>query len=192
MMTEEYPDRDGRKVWLTRSEYADLLATDALEEPRRGVAVRLAGECGLRSGEVVYVRPDHLYRDDEAGLFVQVPEGKGDKYREVPIPSGLAEVVKALGHGREADPIVDVSTRSLRNWMTEARDELVDQDERWQFVTFHDLRRSWAGWLASDEVELGVAIRWGGWADLETAMNHYRSRATAKAQAREREKVPWL
>ena len=192
MMTEEYRERDGRRVWLTRAEYQSLLATDALEEPRRQVAARLAGECGLRTGEVVDVRPDHTYSDDVAGLFLQVPEGKGDKLREVPIPKGLKDLLDSLGYGQEADRLVDVSTRSLRNWMSEARDELLDDDERWQFVTFHDLRRSWAGWLASDEVELGVGIRWGGWNDLETAMNHYRSRATAKAQAREREKVPWL
>lgn len=192
MMTEEYDDRDGRRVWLTRAEYSALLATDALEEPRRTVAARLGGECGLRSGEVVAVRPDHVYEDDEAGLFLQVPNGKGDKLREVPIPKGLADVVTALGHGSEADRLVDVSTRSVRNWMKDAREELLERDERWRFVTFHDLRRSWAGWLAADEVELGVAIRWGGWADLETAMNHYRSRATAKAQARERAKVDWL
>jgi integrase len=76
--------------------------------------------------------------------------------------------------------------------MSNARDELLDEDQRWQFVTFHDLRRSWAGWLALDDVELGVALRWGGWENLETALNHYRSEATAVAQARERSKVKWL
>lgn len=190
MMTEEYPEGDGRRVWLTRDELT--LLVDVLDEPMRKVAVRLGAECGLRTEEIVSVTPSDVYPNGEIGRFLTVPEGKGEKYRETPIPDGLADLVEALGHGAADDPVVDRSTRSLRTWMQNAREELLEHDDRWQFVTFHDLRRSWAGWLAYDDVEVAVALRWGGWNDIETFLNHYRSNATAKAQARERGKVDWL
>lgn len=190
MMTEEYQDGDGRRVWLDRHEVDDLL--EALDEPRRKVAARLGCESGLRSHEIVEVRPEHIYRDPEAGTMLQVPEGKGDKYRETVCPDALAELIEALGHGTESEPVVDVTTRSLRNWIVDAREQLLEDDPRWRFVTTHDLRRTWAGMLANADVDETVALRWGGWNDLETFLNHYRGEATAAAQARERRKVDWL
>lgn len=40
-------------------------------------------------------------------------------------------------------------------------------------------------------VDEQVALLWGGWADLETFLDHYRGEASPKAQRREREKVGW-
>jgi len=46
--------------------------------------------------------------------------------------------------------------------------------------------------FANADVDETVALRWGGWNDLETFLDHYRGEATAKARARERSKVDWL
>ena len=189
-MTEEYDDDDGRRVWLDRTELKQLVET--LGKPRRKLAARLGAEAGLRSHEIVAVEPRHVYHDPEASTMLKVPEGKGDKYRETVIPGRVAEVIEALGHGAEAEPVVDVSKRSLRYWIADARKELLEEDTRWQYVTSHDLRRTWAGMLANADVDETVALRWGGWNDLETFLDHYRGEATAKAQARERSKVNWL
>lgn len=190
MMTEEYDDADGRRVWLSREEFARLL--DVVDEPMRRVAFRLGAECGLRTEEIVEVTPDDVRDDPTVGTYLTVPDGKGGKLRETPIPPSLAELVETLGYGAESEAVVPRSTRSLRNWMVDARGRLLEDDSRWAFLTFHDLRRSWAGWLAVDEVELAVALRWGGWDDLETFMSHYRSAATPEAQAKERGRVSWL
>ncbi|WP_049980280.1 tyrosine-type recombinase/integrase [Halolamina rubra] len=65
-------------------------------------------------------------------------------------------------------------------------------EDRWRYLTFHDLRRTWAGQLAYADVDETIALRWGGWNDLDTFLNHYRGDATEKAQVRERGKVEWL
>lgn len=190
MLTEEYRDQDGRRVWLTRDELEQLLAV--VDDPLRRVAFRLGAESGLRSHEIVTVQPSHLFVDDTAGPMLRVPEGKGDKYRETVCPRALYDVVEALGAGARDEPVVDRSTRTLRDWMQGAREDLVDEDPRWRFVTTHDLRRSWAGALANADVDETVALRWGGWNDLETFLDHYRGEATPEASARERGKVDWL
>jgi integrase len=191
-MTEEYEEDDGRRVWLSRDEVARLL--DVVDDPLRRVAFRLGAECGLRSHEVVDVEPRHVV-DSDAEKMLTVPEGKGDKYRETPIPEGLAEVVTAAANFGDVDGddvLVDRTTRALRNWVIDAREDLLEDDRRWRFLTFHDLRRTWAGQLANADVDETVALRWGGWNDLETFLNHYRGEATAAAQRREREKIDWL
>jgi len=195
MMTEEYDDQEGRRVWLSRDEVDQLLGV--IDDPLRKVAFRLAAECGLRTHEIVEVTPNHVVDGGEAGEMLVVPEGKGEKYREAPIPESLAELVDAAASfgGVDADDVlVDRSTRALRNWVTGARSQLADEtdEDRWQYLTFHDLRRTWAGQLANADVDETVALRWGGWNDLETFLNHYRGEATEKAQARERAKVDWL
>ena len=189
MMTEEFDTGDGRRAWLTRDEFA--LLVDALDEPMRQVAARLGAESGLRSDEIVRVVPDHLYRDPEVGPMLQVPEGKTG-HRETIISEGLADLVRALGHGAPDEPVVPRSTRAVRSWMQDAREQLREHDDRWRWVTPHDWRRTWAGWLANDDVDERVALRWGGWSDLETFLDHYRGEATARAQARERSKIEWL
>jgi len=195
MMTEEYDNQEGRRVWLSRDEVDALL--EVVDDPLRKVAFRLAAECGLRTHEIVEVTPDHVVDGGEAGQMLVVPEGKGEKYREAPIPDSLADLVDAaasFGAVDGDDILLERSTRALRNWVEGAREELVEAtgERRWRYLTFHDLRRTWAGQLANADVDETVALRWGGWNDLETFLNHYRGEATEKAQARERTKVDWL
>lgn len=190
MLTEEYADDSGRRVWLDRTEVTELL--ERMDGPRQRCAIRLGAECGLRSHEVVDVQPDHLFVDDVAGPMLRVPEGKGDKYRETVMPESLRVLIRALGEGAGDDPVVDAAPRTLRSWIERAREDLREDDDRWRFVTSHDLRRSWAGALANADVDETVALRMGGWEDLETFLNHYRGDATPKAMSREREKVEWL
>jgi len=195
MMTEEYADQPGRRVWLSRDEVEQLLAS--ADDPLRKVAFRLGVEVGLRTHEIVQVRPEHVVNGGEAGKMLVVPEGKGEKLREAPIPASLADTVDAaasFGGVDDDEVLVDRSTRALRNWVADARNELASTtgEKRWRHLTFHDLRRTWAGQLANADVDETVALRWGGWNDLDTFLNHYRGEATEKAQARERGKVEWL
>jgi integrase len=195
MLTEPFDDKDGRRVWLSDDEVDRLL--DVVDDRTQRLAFALGARCGLRSHEVVDVAPAHVVQDDTLGAVLRVPEGKGDKYRETPIPATLAESLRTVGDLRDApleEPVVDRSTRSLRRWVTNAGDVLADEtdDDRWEFLSFHDLRRTWAGQLAAAEVDEQVALRWGGWNDLETFLDHYRGSPTPAEQRREREKVSWL
>jgi len=194
MLTEEHKDGDGRRVWLDEPEVEELLALP--DEQVHRIAIALGVRCGLRSHEIIEVAPSHVM-DTDAGTMIQVPEGKGDKYRETPIPDTLAASIRSIGEFRNeplTKPVVQRETRTLRRWIEGYRGMMEKQtdDERWQYLSTHDLRRTWAGHLANADVDQTVALRWGGWNDLDTFLTHYRGEATAKAQRREREKVDWL
>jgi integrase len=89
--------------------------------------------------------------------------------------------------------LVDItSTRTLRRWVTDAAGRVEDDDPGWSYLTFHDLRRTWATALASADVDPLLVCDWGGWNDLETFLDHYRGTFSPEAQEREREKVGWL
>lgn len=142
MLTEPFDDRDdGRRVWLADSEVGQLLERVADRQQR--IALALGARCGLRSHEVLDVAPVHIV-DSEVGTMLRVVDGKGDKPRETPIPPTLAESIRTVGDVRDADvnePIIDRSTRTLRRWVTNTADQLVEEtgDERWFFLSFHDL-----------------------------------------------------
>lgn len=197
MLTEEFPEGDGRRVWLGEEEIDALLEVAGQDGADRRLALALGVRCGLRSAEIVDVAPAHIERDDTLGDVVRVIDGKGSKPRETPIPPTLAERVRAVGDVRDAPetaPVVERSTRTLRRWVAQAAGELQDEtgDERWRYLSPHDLRRTWAGRLAAADVDHDTALLWGGWEDLDTFLDHYRGEATPEEQRREREKVGWL
>jgi len=195
MNLEEYENDDGMKVWLSESEVEDLL--DQFDDTEKRIAVGLAARCGLRSEEVLNVTPDHV-ADTDAGTMLRVwSSAKTDHYRETPVPPNLATTIRTVGDVRDAptdQPVVGVSTRTLRRWMARATDDLLDEtgEPGWQYVGFHDLRRTWATSLRSADVDAMVVCDWGGWDDLDTFLDHYRGTHSPEAQLREREKVEWL
>lgn len=193
MNLEMHKQRDDMKVWLSNDEIETLIGyPDRLE---KRIAFALGARCGLRSHEILDVRPSHAV-ETESGWFLRVWEGKGDKYRETPLPPDLATRIETIDEMREGDdPIVSVtSTRSLRRWVKKATLGLRKEtdDKGWTYVSTHDLRRSWAGQLRSADVDAMVVLNWGGWNDLETFLNHYKGEDTPETQLRERTKVDWL
>lgn len=195
MNLREHEASDGMKVWLSEEDTAMLL--EAARDTEREVAFALAARCGLRSHEVLNVAPSHIVETD-AGQMLTVPSGKGEKYRESPIPSALAKQIRTIDDMRavsSGDPIISVTTtQSLRNWMQNVRERLAEQDDddRWLQLSFHDLRRTWATSLASCDVDPLLVCDWGGWSDIETFLEHYRGVYSPEAQRRERSKVDWL
>jgi integrase len=198
MNIRPYDDDDGRKVWLSREETHRLLDAAQSERPTRRLAFALGVRCGLRSAEAVGVTPNDLKETDAGPMFrVRESIAKGGKYREAPVPPGLAnEISTAAEHRSEPDdvPIVDISTRTLRRWVEDTRERLRTEtdDPDWQWLGFHDLRRTWATALKSADVDPMLVCDWGGWSDLETFLEHYKGDFTPDAQRRERDKVGWL
>lgn len=66
-------------------------------DPRARLAIRLAGACGLRRGEVARVHTDHV-EADLLGWSLRV-KGKGGHVRIVPLPDDLARELRAAGDG---------------------------------------------------------------------------------------------
>lgn len=188
-------DEAGKKVWLSQTEVDQLV--DAAHDTEKRVAFELGARCGLRSAEILDVAPQDVART-EAGSMLRIWSGKGDKYRETPMPANLATTIETIGDVRDEpddDPVLSIdSTRSLRRWVQEAREQLaeVTDDEGWHYLSTHDLRRTWATALANDEVDPLLVLDWGGWEDLETFLDHYKGSYSPAAQQRARDKVEWL
>lgn len=194
MFFEDYDDRDGKKVWLSQREVAQLL--DVVDDRERQLGMRLGVRCGLRTDEIIDVAPQHVVDGDER-TWLRVFDGKGDKYRQTPVPQDLATTLRTIDDYRDEpsdEPVVPKSTRSLRRWMQDAREQLLEETDEpgWQYLEMHDLRRTWASSLRNEDVDAMVVCDWGGWEDLETFMDHYRGTSTPEAQRREAEKVSWL
>jgi len=205
MNLEQHQQRNDMKVWLSTSgdpSEVDLLL-DAAKNTNQRIAFELGARCGLRSEEITQVAPEDVV-DTDAGTMLRVPDGKGSKYRETPIPRDLATTITTADEYRDEPshyPVVTsqgstkgASTRTLRRWMQHAREEVAAEvkDEYWLELTFHDLRRTWASSLRAADVDAMVVCDWGGWEDLETFLDHYRGTSTPEAQRRERQKVDWL
>lgn len=195
MNLEQHSERDDMKVWLSRDE-VDLLLSQP-DEREREIALSLGVRCGLRSHEVLDVAPQHV-QDTDAGTMLRVWHGKGDKYRETPMPPDLATTIRTIDDFRDAPSSKSIlsitTTRSLRRWVRAAAEACYEEtaDEGWQHLTFHDLRATWATQLRGADADAMVVCDWGGWNDLETFLDHYRGTSTPEAQRREREKVDWL
>lgn len=194
MNLREHDEKDAMKVWLSQREVDQLL--EHLGDTTKRVATALGVRCGLRSFEVLEVRPRDVV-DTDAGVMLRVRHGKGDKFRETPVPPELATTIRTVADVRDApatEILVDRTTRTLRRWIETAGDELAEEtgEEGWRHLSFHDLRRTWATALASEDVDPLLVCDWGGWSDLETFLEHYRGTFSPEAQLRERGKVSWL
>jgi len=127
MQLETYDVRDGRRVRLTESERDRFIET-VEGNPKREIAYGLMAHCGLRSQEVVDVRPIDVHSGDETERsFLRVPSGKGNKERQTPIPHELADKIESYSIYFESDkPIVAVRTRALRRWVALSGRNLAD------------------------------------------------------------------
>jgi len=195
MNLREHDGSESMKVWLSESDTTTLL--DAAQTTEQRIAFALGARCGLRSHEILQVSPADVI-DTDAGTMLKVEHGKGDKYRETPVPETLATQIQTIADVRDesdSTPLISVTTtQSLRNWIKSTRAAVAEQeqDERWHHVSLHDLRRTWATQLASKDVDPLIVCDWGGWNDLETFLEHYKGVYSPDAQRREREKVDWL
>jgi integrase len=192
MRMKDYPDRDGKRVWLSELEIETLLDQTDGDHPEMEAALILAARCGLRRQEIVDVASKDLVRTDH-GQVVRVWEGKGDKYREVPAPDELLNI--ALGLSRDqAEPLVSVADSTIYDWVKRCRERAhaETRDDGWLYVGPHDLRRSWGVRLLEAGVLPSVVMEWGGWEDWQTFRDHYLAEFSPEALRRERGKVGWL
>lgn len=188
MQTRPYDEKEGRRIWLAQPECANLLAA-VEDDPRRRIAFQLALH-GLRTDEIIQAEPQHLrsLKGDVVGHVLTVPAGKTGK-REVPISEDLAQRVRYLKSAaqlRQDQSIIDVSTRSLQNWICEARSDLAERAETsveadaMGDLGMHDLRRTWATSTYYALAFAGVPIAeqlvmsWGGWKQTQTGRETFR------------------
>jgi integrase len=187
MQTRPYPKEDSKRVWLSVPDQNELLAC-VRDDMRREIAV-LLGLHGLRSDEIVKVSASdiRMLEGGEAEVL-EVTGGKTGK-RELPASKNLGEQIRKLKRSAgltQDEPVVDVGTRALRNWMAETRERLVQRevsDRRtvgWEALGWHDLRRTWATQsyyalaVAGVPVAEQLVLSWGGWRQNETGRSTFR------------------
>lgn len=186
---QDFPEDDGRRVWLAQAE-ADLLIQHA-KNAQHEVAVMLGVYAGLRRGEITSITPNQFHQAARGWLRVPPEFTKSDRYRETPIPTDLSAMVRGMG-GEPDEPVVDVAGNTVRRWVKRAAEKCAAEtgDPGWQYLTPHDLRRTWGGHLLWDKGVLpAVVMNWGGWEDWQTFRDHYLGEMSPAAADRERGKV---
>ena len=198
MRLDDYPERDGKRVWLSQSDENDEVTAliDEAKSPEQEIAFRLGVQAGLRREEIASVTSNDFTHAPDGFLRVWNDYAKRGKYRETPIPKELSSSVRTLSYERDPDePIVDVEPNSIYRWVKRAgeRRYTATGDEGWTFLDVHDLRRTWGGHLLWDcGVLPAVVMSWGGWEDWETFRDHYLGEMSPAAAEREREKISFV
>lgn len=188
MDVENHPDSDGAQVWLDgENELETMLEVynggdgsldDDLEKE---YALKLMGQCGLRTQEMLDVCPEHLYEvetDEGTITKLKVPDGKGGKRRETVVPNTLARDLRQYERAysvAEDTPYVDRGRRTIQRWMDRAGDHIAEEtgNDNWALVSAHDLRRSWAQKLVDNGTVTSVVMELGGWDSYVTFREHY-------------------
>ena len=179
---------DVTKCWLSPDELTQLEQTAGEDGWEREVAVQLMGRCGLRASEVSYPDDSNLRYSDDGDIWLFEVQGKNTKggsktTRDAWMPDDVAEDIHKYSRERDlslSDPWVDASTPSVRRWVKEAAHAVSEQtdDPRWQSVSSHDLRRSWATYhLVERQVDVRTMMSVGGWSDY-SAIEPYLAEPT--------------
>lgn len=194
MQLEDYDKDDGKMVWLDADE-ADLLmekADRAIEKIALGLGLR----CGLRHKYWVDVTRKDVYEMGDAYMLRYWDE-KSEEYRETPMPEELYYRIDAYSDvmdGTDDDPLITVNQRQCRRWLKKAAGKCKEEraDDRWEYLSTHDLRRSWANMLVNAGVQPGLVMDWGGWEKWDSFKDHYVGEYDPETQMREMRKVNWL
>lgn len=155
---EPEPKMVGR--WLTEPEAGRLIAVaPAHLQP----VIRFALATGLRKGNILNLRWDHI---DVARrqLWVHPDDAKGGKAIGIPLNAlALQALNDCVGHHPQAVFVVDGKPY---RWIDHRTWQRVCRDAGVPGLRFHDLRHTWASWLAQAGVDPQHLKTLGGWSTL--------------------------
>lgn len=190
MRLDDFDEAEGKRVWLSQDEI-ELLVSKVEHEPVKEVAFTLGARTGLRREEITKVTPNDFNHAPRGFLRVWSDYAKRDKYRESPTPMDLSAMIRGIG-GEPDEPVVDVHPSTVYRWVRRAAQACQAQtnDPGWQYLTPHDLRRTWGGHLLWNCGVLPfVVMSWGGWDDWTTFKDAYMGEMSPEAASRERSKI---
>jgi len=119
---------------------------------------------------------------------------KSGSYREPPVSEEVHNYARAKAEAIEPDDaLIDRDPKTIYRWVGRAADRCRAEsgEDGWQFVTPHDLRRTW-GRSSSKPVCCRRSLWPGGWEDWQTFRDHYLGEFSPEAIRRERQKVDYL
>jgi integrase len=194
MRLKDHPEKDGMRVWLDERE-TQLLIEEAQNTEQR-VAFHLMTRSGLRRNEMLQIKPRDLAETDTGHhVRVRAEYSKSDHHREPPVSQACVHHIQNLADDLEPDEnLVDRDPKTIYNWVSRAAERCAAAEDEpgWQYVSPHDLRRTWGTQLLEAGVLPSVVMAWGGWQDWETFRDHYLGEFSPEAIRRERNKVEYL
>lgn len=182
-------------TWLSKEQVLDLLSKPDTTTPkglRDKVILGLAVGCGLRRAELANLKWSDIVYNPQ-GMFFNV-KGKGDKHRELPIPSwlklilaGWQELIGKTGYvaravdkyGNIRDSLTDVSVFRIIS----AYGKMIGVPE----LAAHDLRRTGAQNLYKNCGDITIVQCWLGHSSIETTRKYLNVGMGDMVQA-----VEWL
>lgn len=153
-MIRRLPERNERTRTLSLEE-VKAIADQASASVRAGIWIALY--TGMRRGEVVHLRPEHIRRDE-----IEIPAGmtKTNRTRTIPIVSPVRPWLESVPLGLTAE--------GLKTGFVRARTKAGIPD-----VTLHDLRRSCGTMLIRAGVDLYVVSRILGHSSVAVTQARY-------------------
>ncbi len=155
---EREPPSPGR--WITREEATRLIA---VAPPHLQPVIRFALATGLRKSNLLGLRWDHIDLARRQ-LWVTPDDAKGGKAIGLPL-NGLAMTVLNACRGHHPDYVFTVEGRPYR-WIDHRTWQRVCADAGVPGLRIHDLRHTWASWLAQAGVDPQHLKMLGGWSTL--------------------------
>lgn len=143
-----------RHRYLTGPEVERLVK--ACDDPEAADLILFAAFTGLRRSEILRLTPD-MIRDDHALLDATTKSGKP---RAIPLPPQAARIAQARLPW-------SLTARSLRKHFVAAREAAGLADLR-----FHDLRHTYASWLAQDGASMAMIRDLLGHASMQTTSRY--------------------
>ena len=156
-----YPPNKRRIRWLTHEE-ADLLLS--LLPAHQAAMARFALATGLRQRNVAQLQWSQIDLKREVA-WIHPDQAKARRAIAVALNADALSVLREL-HGQHAEYVFTYHAKPIGQVNTKAWKKAVREaglgDFRW-----HDLRHTWASWLAQQGVPLNVLQEMGGWSSVE-------------------------
>lgn len=180
-MEKEELSRGQYRVYLDRYEYRTLLHN--APDTTTALAIRLAGEVGLKVSEVVNVQLQHAERSDVAPdkyfLFIPTEEDEDEQYargrpRRAYLPTDVHEFMQeyaeanGINHDEE---LIQYTMRTVQGYVKDAAKAAADETgkEDFELVSSLDLRIFFARQATSRwRIHPRVLLEIGGWTDMQS------------------------
>lgn len=177
------------KCWLDFPAEVQTVEQKARERDwQQEIAIQLMARVGSRASGVLSAKPRNLQWNSEGDYWEIELYGKNTKggektIRDTYVPDRVKENIDRYASERGIDDdqqYIQKSESTVRRWVREITDEIAEDtgNERWEAVSSHDLRRSWATHhLVERNVNVRVMMEIGGWSSYN-AIEPYLGKPT--------------
>ena len=170
---------DRTKCWIDFNKEGKLLEEKAREKDwEQEIAIQLLLRVGCRVSGIFSVKPEGISWNEKGEYWQVRVRGKNTKggektVRDAYLPDRVKENLDRYASERDIEqdePYISVAKSTVRNWVSQCAKEIADEtgEQRWEYVSTHDLRRSWAThYLVEEGVQVRVMMEIGGWSSYD-------------------------